>query len=192
MRRIAASLLALCPAVATAQDRPPLTPTRDVDVVYMMVREDAPGGPAVVEERMRWAVAAGKLRVDPPTPGMWVVMDTHTRLVFAVRDAERSVLELPSGQTTPVPAPSAAAPFRRLGPDSVAGVACTDWQTTDVTGAATRACITADGVLLRAASGPRVLVEALRVAYAPQDASVFAIPDDYRRMIPPALKRPPP
>lgn len=192
MRRLAAALLALAPADVAAQDCPLLVPARDVDVVYMMVQADAPGGPRVVEERLRWAAAAGKLRIDPPTPGLWVVMDRNTRRMATVREADRSVLEIESAQALPLPGPASGAAFRRRGDDSVAGLPCTEWQTRDVTGGATLTCITADGVLLRASAGGRVLAEALHVAYAPQDASVFRIPDDYRRLAPPALKRPAP
>ena len=155
-----------------------LTPTRDVDVVYMMVQAGAPGGPRVVEERMRWAAAAGKLRIDPPTRGMWVVMDTGARRISTVREADRSVLDI-EARARPCPAlPCPAARRRSSGAatDSVAGVPCTEWQTSDVTGTPTLACITADGVLLRASAAGRVLVEALHLAYAPQDPAVFRIP----------------
>lgn len=193
----AALLVVVAPAAGMAQERPVLTPTRNVDVVYMMVQVDAPGGPRVVEERMRWAPAAGMLRVDPPTPGMWVVINTGTRRIATVRDADHSVLEIEappgmSGQPLPGPAPATGAPFLPRGTDSVAGVPCTEWQTSDVTGTPTLACITADGVLLRASAAGRVQVEALHLAYAPQDPAVFRIPEDYRRITPPPVQRPAP
>jgi hypothetical protein len=185
-------LALLSPAAANAQDHPALTPTRDVDVVYMMVQPDAKGGPRVVEERMRWAPAAGKLRIDPPTPGMWVVVDTATRRMATVRDDDRSVLEIESAQAVPGPAPAAGAAFQRGPDDTVAGLPCTQWRTTDVTGTPTLACVTADGVLLRASAAGRVLVEALHVAYRQTDPTVFAIPQDYRKLTPPTVKRTPP
>ena len=189
---ILATLLALAPLTAFAQDKPPLTPTRDVDVVYMMVQADAPGGPRVVEERMRWGIALGKLRIDPPTPGMWVVMDTRSRHVATVRVAEHSVLELDSTQAMLPTTPAAGASFQRGSDDSVAGLHCTEWLTRDVTGTPTLACITADGVLLRARAAGQVLLEALHVAYVAQDPAVFHIPDDYQRITPPPVKRPAP
>ena len=197
MRLLAAALLALIPQAATAQDRPALAPTRDVDVVYMMVQAGGPGGPRVVEERMRWAATAGKLRIDPPTSGMWMVMDSNARRISTVREADRTVLDIAAGPAFPGPplpggGAAAGAAFQRRGDDSVAGVPCTEWQTRDVTGTPTLACITADGVLLRASAAGRVLVEALHLAYAPQDPAVFRIPQDYRRITPPPVKRPPP
>jgi hypothetical protein len=190
MRRPAAALLVLAPFAAAAQERPPLTPSRDVDVVYMMVQDDARSGPRVVEERMRWAAAEGKLRIDPPTPGMWLVMDTRARRLATVRDAERSVLEIESAEA--MPGPAAGTTFQWRGTDTVAGVPCTEWQTSDVTGAPTLACITADGVLLRASAAGRVLVEALHLSYAAQDPSVFRVPEQYRKIAPPPAHRPGP
>jgi hypothetical protein len=191
MRSLAAALLVLAPVAAAAQERPALIPSRDIDVVYMMVQADAPGGPRVVEERLRWAAAAGKLRIDPPIPGLWMVMDTRTRRLATVRDSERSVLEIESPQAMPWPAPTAGASFQRRGSDTVAGQPCTEWQTADMTGAPTLACITDDGVLLRASAAGRVLVEALHLSYATPDPSVFRIPEDYRKITPPPLQRPP-
>jgi hypothetical protein len=181
--RVAAALLALAPLAAAAQDRPPTMPTRDVDVVYMMVQPDAPGGPRVVEERMRWAAGAGRLRIDPPTRGLWMVIDARAHRLATVREADRSVFEIESAQA--MPAPPADAPFTPRGTDTVAGVACNRWQTVDVTGAPTEACITADGVLLRASAGGQVLVEALRLSYAAQDPALFRLPVGYRRIAPP-------
>ena len=192
MRGLAVVLLVLAPFAAAAQERPALTPSRDVDVVYMMVQADAPGGPRVVEERLRWAAAAGMMRIDPPVPGIWMVMDTRTQRLTTVRDADRSVLEIASPQANPWPAPTAAAGFERHGTATVAGISCTDWQTADITGAPTLACITDDGVLLRASAAGRVLVEALHLSYATADPAVFRIPADYRKIMPPPLQHPPP
>jgi hypothetical protein len=193
--RLARRLLPLLagPLLAAAgTDRPPALPTRDVDVVYMMVRPDAPGGPVVLEQRMRWAAAPGLLRIDPPTPGLWVVMDTAAHRLSTVREAERSVLELTASEAHLGPEqgmPGApAAGFVRQGTGVVSGLACTEWETHDISGVPTQVCITADGVLLRARAGTRVLIEALHVAFMPQDPSVFRIPPGYRRIAPPPLK----
>jgi hypothetical protein len=161
-------------------------PTRDVDVVYMMVQADAHGAPRVVEERMRWAAEPGLLRIDPPTPGLWIVVNTRTRRLATVRESDRSVLEIDSAQAMPAPPPDAD--FLRHGNDTVADVPCTEWLTTDMAGEATLACITGDGVLLRAIAARGVLLEALHLNYATQDPSLFQIPQDYRRIQPKPLK----
>jgi hypothetical protein len=185
--RTAAVLLlgAAIGSVAQAQDRPATIPTRDVDLVYRMVQPDAPGGPRALVQRMRWAVKAGKLRVDPPTAGFYMIMDYKTHRLETVRDGERMVMEMDaSGAGLSLGAPSAAA-FVRGDTAVVAGLNCTNWETTDAAGEPTRACMTADGVLLRAVAAGRVLVEAVSVRYGPIDASVFRIPDDYQRLKPP-------
>jgi hypothetical protein len=41
------------------------------------------------------------------------------------------------------------------------------------------ACITGDGVLLRAVAGGRTLVSAASVDYAPQDPALFVAPDGF-------------
>ncbi|CAH2600339.1 conserved exported protein of unknown function [Rhodovastum atsumiense] len=187
---VAAALLVAAQPAMAAGDRPPVTPTRDVDVVYMMVQPDRPGGPRVVEQRMRWAAGSQLLRLDPPTPGMWVVVDMRAHRLSAVREADRSVLQMPADQARFSPgAPPGAVTFQRQGQAEIAGLSCTEWRTADVTGAPTLACITADGVLLRAAAAGRVVVEALRVTYAAQPESVFRIPPDYRKLTPPPGQR---
>ena len=67
----------------------------------------------------------------------------------------------------------------RVGADTVAGLACTQWRTTDTRGEQTLACTTDDGVMLRATAGGRVLMEAVSVSYTPQDQAVFALPPGY-------------
>lgn len=187
--RLLLALWLLVPVAALAEDRPPAAPTRDVDVTYLLVQPDAKGGPRVLEERMRWAAAEGRLRVDPPTPGMWVLMDSRAHRVSTVREHERSVVEVESEATLPGPGAAPGAGFIRQGADTVAGVTCTNWLTRDVSGTPTLACITADGVLLRATAGGRVLVEALSVRYGPIDPEAFRVPEDFRRIAPPPLKR---
>ena len=78
MRRIlAATCLIALPLLAAsgarAADQPTLTPTRDVDITY---RVAGPNGTA--EQRVRWDVAGGRQRIDPPTPGLHIIVDTHT------------------------------------------------------------------------------------------------------------------
>jgi hypothetical protein len=56
---------------------------------------------------------------------------------------------------------------------------CTEWEATATDGRRTVACITADGVLLRARAGDRTLLSAVSVDYAPQDPALFAVPDGF-------------
>jgi hypothetical protein len=171
-------LLALAwPLGAVAGEMPAVQPLRDVDVTY---RVPVPGpGNVSLLQRLRWSAAQHAQRVDLPTSGQWMVLDFATHRMLLVRDAEHGVLDLPAppsaGQL------GAGAGFTRQGADSVAGFACTDWQVTDTRGQQTLACYTADGVLLRATAGARILMQAISVTYAAQPADLFQPPAGYAR-----------
>ena len=188
------SLLASLPAgAAAAQGRPPTVPTRDVDVTYRV------GQGAALEQRTRWQVSEQRMRIDTPTPGVYMIVDYASRRMSLVSDADRGVLELPAKDgVLPGPLPGALpgqaadrgrASFERVGTARVAGLGCTEWQTLDSQGAATTACITEDGVLLRARQGAQVLAEAARVTYGRLDPGAFRVPDGYARATRPEAAR---
>lgn len=176
MRAVVLPMLLVATAAA-AQDRPLVTPTRDVDVTYRMGQSGQE-----LEQRTRWLQAERRLRVDTPTPGVYMIVDYATRRMSMVSDADRGVLEL-DAKAGPLPgqAPEGSG-FTRQGSAQVAGLACTEWRTLDSLGAATLACITQDGVLLRAQQDGRVLVEAARVTYGPQQPGAFRVPEGYTRV----------
>jgi len=167
---------------ALAQERPLLSPSRDVDVTYAIAGPDGP-----LPQRLRWGVAAGKMRVDPPSPGLFMVVDTHSHRLETVRESDHVVVQVDGPKT--VPGQVGGASFKAQGSAHIAGLDCTQWQTTDTDGMPTLACITADGVLLQAVSKGQVLVVAVAVRYSAQDDAVFAVPQDYRRVIAPPVKR---
>jgi hypothetical protein len=170
-----ALLAACCLLGGAAPDRPAPLPTRDVDVTYQSRQ-----GEVVLEQRSRFTVQAQRMRLDMPTPGLYMIVDYKTRTMAVVSDGDRGVLEMaaPAGAA---PGLDAAASYARRGEDRVAGLACTEWETRDSQGQASWACFTADGVMLRARRGDKVLAIATRVAYAPNDPGLFTIPPDYRR-----------
>ncbi len=169
-------------APALAQERPATIPTRDVDVTYRMG-----DGDQALTQRMRWIAAQGLLRVDPPSPGLYMIVDYRTHRVAMVRDADREVLDL-DGQVATLPgnAGGPGARFTRSGQDQVAGLACTEWQTTDMAGDPTLVCITADGVLLRARIGGHTVLQATSVTYGAQDLAAFQPPPGYAHVKQPA------
>ena len=174
-----ASALALA---AQAAERPPITPQRDVDVTYAMVSPQQ-GSPALTQ-RMRWSVATGRLRVDPPTGGLYMIIDYRAKRMAVVKPADRAVLDV---STAGPGLPGAdAGGYVRGGAAQVAGLPCTEWQTADAAGQDTLLCLTADGVMLRASQGGHVLLEATGVSYSPQDPSAFLTPDGYRHVAGPA------
>ncbi len=184
MRRlglVALAGLVLAPGATRAADGPVLIPTRDVAVTYRM---DA-GGRAL-EQRMRWSVAARRMRIDPPTPGIFLLIDYAARRMDVVREPERSFVEMPAPATLPgIGGPETGlreGRYVRGGADEVSGMACTDWTTQDAKDRATDICVTADGVLLRVRLNGRTLADATRVEYGPQDAALFELPPGYTRM----------
>lgn len=176
-RRVAAGALAVLLGAAAGGERPVLRPLHDVNVTYAV----AAGSGPPLQERMRWDVAARKLRVDPPTRGLYVIIDLAARRMSTVRTAEQAVIEMAAPESVTGMADSAAAGAVRRGTDTVAGLACTEWDITDAAGQATRVCLTADGVLLRARLGDRALLRAEAVTYGPLDPAVFQVPAGYTR-----------
>jgi hypothetical protein len=160
---------------AADQDRPPAMPTRDVDVTYR-----AGQGDRTVVQRSRWSATARKLRLDTPTPGVYVIGDYAEHTLMMVSEQAQGVLdmELPA-DGLPGQAASGSASFTRRGDGKVAGHPCTEWETLDRQGQATLACYTEDGVLLEARHGAQILVQATRVVYGALDAATFAVPRSY-------------
>jgi hypothetical protein len=173
-----AGVAAACAAgPAAGSDRPALRPLRDVDVTYAL---DAGGG-ASLHERMRWDVESKRLRIEPPTAGLYVIIDFSARRMSTVRLAEQTVIEMMAPDNTAGVPNAAAAAAVRQGSDTVAGLACTEWDMTDAAGEAVRLCLTDDGVLLRARANGRTLLSAETVHYGPLDATLFEVPARYRR-----------
>ena len=179
-----ASLIVTLVAMATlaearAEERPVATPTRDVDVIYQSVR---PGQAQPLRQRVRWNVAAGLQRVDPPSAGLYLILDYRAHRLLSVRDSIKTVLEIDATGARLMPDPGAGH-YQRAGAATVAGLTCAVWQA-DAPPPAARLCVTDDGVMLRLTAGERVLAEAISVRYGPADPTVFAVPDGYRHIIP--------
>ena len=173
--RCAVPLLAFyLQASPSAAQQPGLLPTRDVDVTY---RSEQAG--QVFQQRSRFSAETQRMRVDAPTPGVYTIMDYRTHAMAFISDADHAALE-----TTQPPAPARAAPppSTRRGDDTVAGLACTEYETLDNQGHPTLACFTSDGVMLRARRGSQVLAVATQVRYGPLPPDLFAIPHGYERL----------
>jgi hypothetical protein len=179
----AAALLTALPCLGgarAADPAPVIVPTRDLDVLYQTDQ-----GGQRLEQRLRWDARDQLMRVDSPSPGLWMLVEYHGRRIFMVSDPQKSILEM-GAVAGPLPGQPGGATFTRRGTDQVAGVACTQWEATDTQGQATLACLTDDGVMLRAMRGRAVLIQAQRVTYGPQDPAIFKLPDGYARIQAPA------
>jgi hypothetical protein len=175
----------LAPGMASGDQQPQLRPNRDVAVVYR-----APGPQGMqIEQRVRWMAAAQTMRIDPPNPGLHVIVDYQAHRMSVIDDATRSVMEMavPDSETG-IPGAGGVGSYTRLGPSAVSGRPCTEWQALDRQGRAALICVTEDGVLLRAGTPETVRVSAISVQYAPQDAAAFRVPADYTRIAPGAAR----
>jgi len=163
---------------AFAQNHPQALPTRDVTVTY---RVPQGGG----EMRMSWLAAQQLMRMDMPGGMGWMVMSMQGDAArgFMVMAQQRMVMDLPAAQASEARGmmPSPSARFVREGTDRVANTPCTIWRVQDQ-GEAGRACITADGVTLRAeqVGRPDARMEAIAVVYGAQDATRFQRPQGYQ------------
>jgi len=182
MRRAALALM-LTASPAFAQERPQLTPTRDVAVTYRML-----GGPAGQAGQqgivVSWNAQLGAMRSDMPGGMGWMVADRKNGRGFMVMEQMRMVMDLPAGQMLQQHMDSPNATFRREGADTVAGLRCTVWSVQDQ-GSTGRSCITDEGVMLRAEGthqGQSGGMEATQVAFGPQDPRRFQRPQGYQTM----------
>lgn len=170
MKLLLACLIAV-PIAAAAQDRPPVLPTRDVDVTY----QSKPAG-SQIEQRSRFSAAMQRTRLDLPTPGLFSIMDYRTHTMSLVSVVDRKVLQ------TTGPATPAQPDYVRRGQDRVAGLACTEWEVRDSVGQPALTCFTPDGVMLRVRRGDQVMAVATRVVFAPQATALFDVPADFDRV----------
>ena len=190
-RALALPLLAcIAASPALAQDRPAMFPTRDVAVTY---RTSLEGRPA--EMRMAWNAAQRRMRIEMPCGQGYLILDQQTGTGFVVMQQTRVIMDMPAGQEEAArfaPA-SQTARFTREGSDRVANLPCTHWKIED-RGEVGRACITADGVTLRAQPGGngRGEMEALRVEFAAQDPARFIRPEGFLNMQIPGATQPGP
>jgi len=178
----AALLLLVAAAPAWAQDRPALTPSRDVAVTYRVTAEGQPP----TEIRMSWLAARNLMRMDLPGGQGWILVDIAAGRAFMVMAAQRMITEMPGGSIPAGMTPDANARFTREGRARVANADCVNWRM-EGQGEAARLCISAEGVVLRSeslgGSGPRSGgMEATAVAYAAQDPARFERPAGYQSL----------
>ncbi len=182
MHRLMPALAGLLLALpAAAQDRPRLEPARDVSVTYRLVGEQG-------SVALAWRAAGRQARLTNPD-GSYLLLDLAANRAIMASDQHREFMALPAPPATdgiPGLLPPGAR-FTRQGSDRIAGQDCTVWAVA-VEGTAGRACITADGVVLRSLGpgqgGGEAGLEATAVTYAAQPATAFAPPRGYRQVQP--------
>ena len=164
-----------------------MAPTRDVTVTFHVVRAPTAGGPR--KTVVRQTEAGLKLRVDSyifddaKTAYEGMIVDRMANRATILVFANELAVEAPAaGVTLPGITMTPDMGFRRRGARTVAGLSCTDWDVVPAGSAEPwTACVTADGVVLRAASATRE-IEATAVAYGAVPGSMFEVPAGLKRM----------
>ncbi len=181
---VLAALLAL-PVAAVAQDRPPMSPTRDATIDYRV--EGANGGPRTM--RMFLAAGGKLMRIEMPgQPGSMIMDRNASRMMIVMADARR-YLERPLSfdQQTGFDFDRGQG-FTRKGTETIAGLRCTVWESTGEH--AGTGCVTDDGLVLRGESaspdGMRSRLVATAVKVAPLGADTFRPPAGFAKMEMPA------
>ncbi len=174
-------------AARAAADAPPLMPTRDTTVVYLVTPEGAPQAQSV---RVYFRGGGSAMRIDGPpgpdgSPSGDMVLDRPSRTITVVLNPARSFMQIPEREEVRSPfVLDSTMRFTRTGTGSVAGLPCVNWAIVTPKGNAT-ACVTGDGVVLSASGvdgqGARGRLVAQTVQYAPLDPSVFLPPPGFQR-----------
>jgi hypothetical protein len=184
---LAPALLAL-PLLSTpvlAQPSPLLLPTRDVAVTYRLTGSDRVKG----DIHAAWLAGQRVLRVDNASAPGWLMVEQQSQRAFMVMENQGMVMRLPPAPEIAMllDRPESQGRVTQLGRRTIAGATCTDWRIERRDGKGGTACLTADGVLLRAQqAGRREVLEANRVAYGPQDPARFRLPSGYPQLQLPA------
>jgi len=178
------ALLAGAGLLAAAHPR--LAPTRDVAVVYH-VQPATAAAPKEPDLRIVMTAGAAELRMDTPGQKGFLSTDRVHHVTLIVDDADHSYVHIPGdGPLAPSYLLKPAMRFTRERTDRVAGLPCTVWGVAPgAPGAA--ACVTADGVILRADGGQgRGKLTAVSVIYARQPSVLFRPPPGYKDNTAPA------
>jgi hypothetical protein len=172
---------------ALAQDRPPDLPTRDVSATYRFEGGAPNGAPQTI--KMTYKVNGDRMRIDEDHVS-YTIMDGSTKHSYMVMVPNKTYMDAPFDPQAERGFMPPGLKFTRVGTDTVAGLPCTVWQA-QMGNETSTACITADGVMLRAEqSGPdnaKQRIVAVSVDYSPQPDSLFVPPAGFRRVQPPPM-----
>jgi Domain of unknown function (DUF4412) len=192
IRALPVMVLVLAAATpAAAQEHPLLHPTRDVMVEYHV------SGVIVGQQRsdtvrMYFTDQGTKLRIEPVGQPAYSIMDRTAGRMILVMTPQHFYMEMPFDPKQVMAFERTDETFTRRGTDTVAGIGCTiyDAKRQDHSG---QVCISDDGLLLRAKSNDPAQagggLEATRVAYGPQPASLFTPPPGFQKMEVPATAK---
>lgn len=156
----------------SAEERPQLFPTRDVDISYDVTRSQQPK----IRQRVRWLASERRERIDGRDKST-TIFDRKAHQITLLNPAKRTFRTLEGSPRQP-PEPEAGVVLKRGAESVIAGLQCTDWTWTEDVETHT-VCATADGVLLRLVVDGATIMQARSVSYGPQAAELFQVPSNY-------------
>jgi hypothetical protein len=196
---LASTVLLLFTQAVRAGDRPLFAPTRTAAVTYELLGSSQRQG----ARKMQVTYGSdGRVRMDffrfpqANSPFAWLIYDPPSDRITTVLPerrgyVQRDIANLPS----PGAFINAKMEFARLGEATIAGLQCTDWRVVNGSDAEASACITDDGVVLRATRTKPTAgtIEALSVQYETPSPDLFTAPasfefirsPDFPQMTPP-------
>jgi hypothetical protein len=140
---------------ARAEERPALAPTRDVTVTYQLTGISQQSG--ATNMRVAYANNDQRVRLDffafatAKLPFSSLIFDAPANQVLSLVYEQQKYYVLPAtGRANPGLLLSDKMSYVRQGNETVAGLVCTDWRINNGPTIAGSACVTADGVVLRA------------------------------------------
>ena len=184
--------LALSGRGADAQDRPVLAPMRDVAVTYIFTGQTATNAPA--QMRVTYADANQRVRIDmfafprAAIPFSSIIFDAPGNHIYTLLPAAGSYYVLPAtGRKNPGLLLNDTMEYTRSGSATIAGIACTDWTIASHGTPEGTACVSEDGIALRATrlKSPETM-EASQVDYGKSSPSLF-VPDPDLKLKPNTL-----
>ena len=184
-----AALTVLGSAVpAAAQEHPLFRPTRDVTVDY---HETGNATPGATDHTMKMYFSAGgdRMRVELTGRPAVMIVDRAAGKSVMLMVAQQKYIEMPYDAKRAMVFDHPEGTLTRKGTDTVAGLQCTVYDAHGPHGEA-EICLTADGVMLRAANmdpsehGHRL--EAVKVTYGTLSDSLFKPPAGYQKLNMPA------
>ena len=164
--------LLLVGSAPQAEERPPLLPTRDVDITYDVTRPQQPK----ICQRVRWLASEHLERIDGPGKST-TIFDRSAHEITLLNPAGRTFRTLEGSPRGP-PEPAAGVGLKRGAESVIAGLHCVDWSWTEAAETNT-VCATADGVLLRLVIDGATIMQARSVSYGKQTAELFQVPSNY-------------
>ncbi len=180
MRALAVMLLLVAPAFAQPRNAPPRAepvPLMDVAITYRATladRADAPLG----ETRIAYHAASATWRIEPPQPGVHVLVDRRAGRATMVMERRRATLDMAADETLmqEVEAAFTQNAAERGAQQRILNIPCTIWRLRD----AGSVCLSARGVMLRRDFPGGGFLEATQVTIAAQDSDAFRPPQGFR------------